>query len=70
MEKTLGELRIRTDFNPSNDKLVDVLKQDYARLLDKVNALPTRDGEAARAKAESLTLLETSAMWAVKCATF
>jgi len=70
--KTLGEFRIRTDFNASNSSTVQELKTDFARLLDKVAALPEKEGEEAecrRLKALANTTIEEAAMWAVKAAT-
>lgn len=66
MEKTLGELRVRTEFNPSNDGHVDQIKQKSAELINLVEALPTAD---RRLVALAQTTYEEAAMWAVKAAT-
>jgi hypothetical protein len=70
--KTLGEARVRTTFNPSNDSLVDQIKQKSAELIDLVSTIP--DGSdysihAARLKDLAVTAYEEAAMWAVKAAT-
>lgn len=70
---TLGEKRVRTEFNPGNNDKAQNLKEKYAHLINEVDALRGDgmiDGEMARSIAESLTLLETSCMFAVKAATY
>lgn len=78
MEKvrTLGEKRVRTNFNPSEQNYVDQIKQKSADLIDTVNnsaCNPYWDDETvreySRLKELSLTALEEAAMWAVKMAT-
>ena len=69
---TLGEKRIRTEFNPGNNEKLQNLKEKFAHLLNEVDAIRGDgmiSGEKARLIAESLTLLETSAMFAVKAIT-
>lgn len=70
--KTLGEARVRTSFNPSNNSIVDQIKQKSAELIDLVGTIP--DGseaprEAGRLKALAMTSYEEASMWAVKAAT-
>ncbi len=74
--KTLGEKRIRTDFNVSGDSKVLQIKMGAAALLDLINDTPEPEGlskeylgEFKRLKAKALTNLETAAMYAVKMAT-
>jgi hypothetical protein len=71
MEKTLGEQRVRTDFNASNSDAVAELNNDHARLIDKVKAISdaTTDNEVKRLCSLAMTDLESAAMWAVKAAT-
>lgn len=77
MKKTLGEFRVRTEFNPSNDGLVDKLKQASAAYVDLVNSInvPTREdegvlrGEIERWKSLAKTEIESASHWAVKAAT-
>lgn len=72
---TLGETRVRTDFNPSNSDLVSQLKQKAAEYINLVNTIPTPEvgtpqiTEVGRLKALALTAAEEAAMWAVKAAT-
>lgn len=73
---TLGEARIRVNFNPSNDDLVHVVKSEAASWIDLVNgvgdALDVDDdkkGEFRRLQALALTHMETAAMYAVKAIT-
>lgn len=78
-EKTLGEARVRTDFNVSGASSVDEIKRKSAELIKLINDLPCPEkfygdqlntGEFHRAKAKALTEVEDGAMWAVKAATF
>ena len=76
MTKTLGERRVRTQFNPSNDGFIDTIKQKSARLIDLVDkAVPPKDlteedfKEFKRLQALALTNYEQAAMWAVKAFT-
>lgn len=66
MEKTIGEQRVRTEFNPSKDGIVDQIKQKTAELINLVEELKTNDGRLA---AIAQTSYEEAAMWAVKAAT-
>lgn len=70
--KTLGEARVRTDFNVTGNDLVTQIKQKSAELIDLVSTIP--DGseapkEAGRLKSLAMTNYEEAAMWAVKAAT-
>lgn len=77
-DKTLGEARVRTDFNVTNNGTVDVIKQKAAELINyidqNVNAVENvpqdKLGEFVRLKALAMTDVENAAMWAVKAATF
>jgi hypothetical protein len=76
MQKTLGQKRVRIDFNPSADDAVGQIKKGAADLIDQVFNLPTPDGmhpqdvsEFMRYKALAMTDIETAAMYAVKAAT-
>jgi len=71
----LGESRVRTSFNPSNDSTVDQIKQKSAELINLCESLRgdgsvTISGEKARLIAKAQTDFETAAMYAVKAATF
>lgn len=65
-EPTLGELRVRTTFNPDNNSDVDLIKQKTAELINLVENLKTAD---RRLVALAQTDYEKAAMWAVKAAT-
>ena len=68
---SLGEYRVRTQFNPSDDSVVQNIKERMAETLNYINEniKPGDNGEIARLKSLALTSLEESAMWAVKAAT-
>lgn len=64
--KTIGEKRVRTDFNVSGDDLITKIKQKTAELIDLCEELKAKDGRAASI---AQTEYETAAMYAVKAAT-
>lgn len=74
--KTLGEKRVRVDFNTSNDEYVHLLKQKSAELINLIDQAanhPKWDDETLkewlRLKALAMTSIEEGAMWAVKAVT-
>lgn len=74
--KTLGERRVRVDFNTTKDDYVNLLKQKSAELIDIIDKAannPKWDdgtlGEWKRLKSLAMTSIEEGAMWAVKAAT-
>ena len=64
-ELTFGEKRVQRKFNPSEDNKVDVLKRQYAGLLDLLEYMK-EDGKDVRCLSIAQTELETSCMYAVK----
>lgn len=64
--KTLGEQRVRTEFNVSKDSVVDQIKQKSAELINICETLKPKDGRLASL---AQTTFEEAAMWAVKAAT-
>lgn len=67
---SLGERRVRTTFNPSNNSMVDQVKQDTAKLINLLGHAPcANDPEAHRLFALAMTAYEEAAMWAVKALT-
>lgn len=84
-QKTLGEKRVRTDFNVSNDSVVERLKQKTAELIDLLQAvradevsktydqspeqLQELSGEKLRLIAIAQTTYEEAGMWGVKAIT-
>ena len=74
--KTLGEKRVRVEFNVNNDEYIHLLKQKSAELINLVDQAinhPSWDDETLREwlrlKALAMTSVEEGAMWAVKAAT-
>lgn len=65
-EQTVGEHRVRTKFNPSENSVVDQIKQKTAELINLCEDLKTYD---ARLASLAQTDYENAAMWAVKAAT-
>jgi len=65
-KQTIGELRVRTQFNPSADSVVDQIKQKTAELINLCETLKEKD---PRLVATAQTTYELAAMWAVKAAT-
>lgn len=65
-QKTIGEKRVRTEFNPSSDSVVDQIKQKTAELINLCEELKTKDPRLASI---AQTEYETACMYAVKAAT-
>lgn len=78
METTIGEKRVRTDFNVTGSDVVTEIKNKSAALINLVQngidvpeGLPESDfGEFLRLRSLAMTAYEEAAMWAVKAATF
>ena len=75
--KTLGELRVRVFFNPSESDYVNDIKVAAANLIDLIDGSAGKPSwsdndlkEWSRLKALAMTAAEESAMWAVKAATY
>ena len=70
MQGTLGEQRVRVDFNVSGETVVDHIKRVTAEIIDTCEDLnPSRGDEVKRLIALAQTAYEQAAMWAVKAAT-
>lgn len=74
--QTLGEMRVRTEFNPSNQDYVSQIKQKTAELINLIDQAAANPswydetfGEWKRLKALAMTDYENAGMWAVKAAT-
>lgn len=74
--KTLGEKRVRVEFNVNNDEYIHLLKQKSAELINLVDQAVNHASwndetlrEWLRLKALAMTSIEEGAMWAVKAAT-
>ncbi len=63
---TVGEKRVRTEFNPAKDSLVNQIKQKSAELINICEELKAKDPRLASI---AQTEYESAAMWAVKAAT-
>jgi hypothetical protein len=68
-EQTMGELLVRTQFNPSGEGIVYDLKRYTAAIIDLVDKIPQVGPQSGRLKALAITAYEEAAMWAVKAAT-
>jgi hypothetical protein len=73
-EKTVGERRVRVDFNVAQSGNVHALKSQSAKLIDileeyKNDPRNEVDDEGARLVATAQTKIEEAAMWAVKAVT-
>lgn len=73
---TLGERRVRVDFNVQNDSYVHELKVKGAQLIDLIDQAandPKWDDETLREwlrlKALAMTAIEEGTSWSVKAAT-
>lgn len=64
--QTIGQVRVRTSFNPSKDSVVEQIKQKSAELINICESLKEKDGRLASL---AQTEFELAAMWAVKAAT-
>ncbi len=64
--KTIGEERVRIEFNPDKNEVVDQIKQKSAELINLCENLKAKD---ARLASLAQTGYEEAAMWAVKAAT-
>ena len=67
-DKSIGEQRVRTDFNVTGSELVDIIKHKSADLINICEVLKT-NGKDARLASLAQTSYEEAAMWAVKSAT-
>ncbi len=82
MEQTLGQKRVKAEFNPSKDELVDQIKNKTAELIDLLQRMRAdeasktyekspeekniQSGEKFRLISLAQTSYEEAAMWAVK----
>jgi hypothetical protein len=68
---TIGQKRVRYDFNPSHNAEVADIKINTADLIDLCEAYKqeSEDGETKRLWALAQTAYEEASMWAVKAVT-
>lgn len=71
-ELTFGEKAVGLTFNPSNDPEVQAAKEDYARIIDRLNNLrgSTESSEVKRLCSAAITEAQGAQMWAVKAQTW
>ena len=72
---TFGQKAVGLRFNPSGDSHVEDVKQLYAHVIDKMNALRNTaqaNGEHEKARLASIAITEAQGaqMWAVKAITW
>lgn len=67
-ELTLGQKRVKAEFNPEKDNTVDQIKNKAAELIDLLETLreTTATGERHRIISLAQTNVETAAMYGVK----
>ena len=65
-KKSVGELRVRTDFNVTGSDVIAEIKAKSAELINLCENLKAKDGRLASL---AQTAYEEAAMWAVKAAT-
>ena len=70
MNQTLGQKRVKAEFNPAKDSHIDVIKNKCAELIDIIEELrdfPSKGtGEKQRLISIAQTEIETACMYAVK----
>lgn len=72
MEQTLGQKRVKAEFNPAKNDLVDQIKNKSAELIDLVEKMRVGEnkqgvsGECNRLISIAQTEIETACMYAVK----
>ena len=71
MIKSIGEQRVRIDFNPSNEDAVFVQKSKVAELINAAEKVKAEhpDPEVKRLAALASTAFEEAGMWLVKALT-
>jgi hypothetical protein len=68
MSQTLGQKRVKAEFNPAKNELVDQIRNKSAELIDLIEQLRTLEcsGERHRVISIAQTEIETSCMYAVR----
>lgn len=71
-ELTYGQKAVGLTFNPSNDPLVQVLKEKAAEFIDACHEAreATESGDKKRMLSVAITEAQTAQMWAVKAVTW
>lgn len=68
MSQTLGQKRVKADFNPAKNDIVDQIKNKSAEKIDLCEQIRQQGGSDEKSRLVSLaqTDYEKAAMWAVK----
>lgn len=68
MPQTLGQKRVKAEFNPAKKDLVDQIKNKSAELIDLLESMRNNiaSGEKHRLVSIAQTEIETACMYAVK----
>lgn len=68
MEKTLGQKRVKADFNPANNGVVDQIKNKCAKLIDLLETLRTEGSSSEQNRVISIaqTEIESASHFGVK----
>jgi len=68
MEQTLGQKRVKADFNPDKNDVVDQIKNKSAELIDLLEQLRNEEssGEKHRVISVAQTEIETACMYGIK----
>lgn len=70
-ELTYGEKAVGITFNPSNNELVDIIKKQYAYIIDNIHTLRDEGkSEKNRLISIAITQAQDAQMWAVKAITW
>ena len=71
-EMTFGEKACGVSFNPSNRSDVDIIKTQFAAIVDDLNERrsATENPEVKRMLSLAITEAQTAQMWAVKAVTW
>jgi hypothetical protein len=70
MAKTLGQLRVRQEYNEDIDvELINKVKVKSAELIDLINGINSKTSEKHRLKSLAMTSIEKGCMWTVKAIT-
>ena len=71
-ELTFGEKAVGLTFNPGGNSVVNLIKQDFAGVIDRLNAARDATGnqEVKRMLSIAITEAQTAQMWAVKAVTW
>lgn len=71
-ELTYGMKAVGLTFNPSGDQQVNVVKREYAQVIDVLNGIrnQSESQEQKRLLSIAITEAQTAQMWAVKAITW